>query len=106
MPLPNGPNITLIAALRPEGFGALLSVNGAVNRAVFAPYLAQALGPSLCLGLADILAGYGARFLYLPPIRRVSIPSNWRLVSSKPGCAPPRRVPVTYLKTLVAPPSG
>ncbi|RZK14414.1 MAG: IS630 family transposase [Hymenobacter sp.] len=82
VPLHNGPNITLIAALRPNGFGALLSVDGAVNGDVFATYLAQVLGPSLCPGdvvvcdnlaahkvegLADILAGYGARLLYLPP---------------------------------------
>ncbi|MGI4872587.1 MAG: transposase, partial [Janthinobacterium lividum] len=82
VPLHNGPNITLIAALRPAGFGALLSVDGAVNGDVFATYLAQVLGPSLCPGdvvvcdnlaahkvegLADILAGYGARLLYLPP---------------------------------------
>lgn len=82
VPLHNGPNITLIAALRPDGFGSLLSVNGAVSGDVFATYLGQVLGPSLqpgdvvvsdnlaahkVEGLADILAAYGARFLYLPP---------------------------------------
>lgn len=82
VPLHNGPNITLIAALRPNGFGSLLSGNGAVNGDVLATYLGQVLGPNLqpgdvgvldnlaahkVEGLADILATYGARFLYLPP---------------------------------------
>lgn len=82
MPLRNGGNITLIAALKPDGFGSLLSVDGAVTGDIFATYLGQVLGPSLqpgdvvvcdnlaahkVEGLADILATYGARFLYLPP---------------------------------------
>lgn len=82
VPLHNGPNITLIAALRPDGFGSLLSVEGAVNGDIFATYLGQVLGPGLqpgdvvvcdnlaahkVAGLAEILAPYGARLLYLPP---------------------------------------
>ena len=39
MPLHDGPNVTLLAALTPDEFRALLSVNGAVNGAVFAAYL-------------------------------------------------------------------
>ena len=39
VPLHGGPNVTLLAALTPDGLGALLSVNGDVNRAVFAAYL-------------------------------------------------------------------
>ena len=47
VPLHGGPNVTLIAALTPDGLGALLSVNGAVNGDVFAAYLDQMLGPTL-----------------------------------------------------------
>lgn len=78
----SGPNVTLIAALTPDGLGALLSVNGAVNGDVFAAYLDQVLGPTLrpgdvvvldnlsvhqVDGLADIVKKYGARLRYLPP---------------------------------------
>ncbi len=82
VPLHNGPNVTLIAALTPEGFGALLSVDGAVNGQVFAAYLDQVLGPTLrpgdvvvldnlsvhkVAGLEQVAQKYGARLLYLPP---------------------------------------
>ena len=82
VPLRNGPNVTLIAALTPDGLGALLSVDGAANGAVFAAYLDQVLGPTLAAGdvvvldncaihkgedLAEIVGRYGARLLYLPP---------------------------------------
>ena len=82
VPLRNGPNVTLIAALTPDGLGALLSVDGAANGAVFAAYLDQVLGPTLSAGdvvvldnctihkgedLAEIVGRYGARLLYLPP---------------------------------------
>lgn len=82
VPLHNGPNVTLLAALTPDGLGALLSVNGAVNGHVFAAYLDQVLGPSLrpsdvlvldnlavhkVPGLDEIAAAYGVRLLYLPP---------------------------------------
>ena len=36
VPLHGGPNVTLIAALTPDGLGALMSVDGAVNGDVFA----------------------------------------------------------------------
>ena len=82
VPLHGGPNVTLIAALTPDGLGALLSVDGAVNGDVFAAYLDQVLGPTLrpgdvvvldnlsvhqVDGLDEIAQKYGARLLYLPP---------------------------------------
>ena len=82
VPLHGGPNVTLIAALTPDGLGALLSVNGAVNGAVFAAYLDQVLGPTLrpgdvvvldnlavhkVEGLDEIAKKYGVRLRYLPP---------------------------------------
>lgn len=82
VPLHNGPNITLLAALTCQGLGAMMSVEGAVNGAVFRAYLAQVLGPSLqpgdvivldnvpvhkVAGVAQIASKYGARLLYLPP---------------------------------------
>lgn len=82
MPLPGGPNMTLVAALTPSGLGALRSVNGAVNGEVFATYLDQVLGPTLrpgdvvvfdnlsvhkMAGLDEIAQKYGARLRYLPP---------------------------------------
>lgn len=82
VPLHNGPNVTVIAALTPEGLGALFSVNGAVTGEVFGVYLDQVLGPTLApgdvvvldnlpvhkvAGLAEIAHKYGARLLYLPP---------------------------------------
>ena len=82
VPLRSGPNVTLIAALTPAGLGALLHVDGAANRDVFAAYLDQVLGPTLSAGdvvvldncpihkgqeLEQIVGRYGARLLYLPP---------------------------------------
>ncbi len=82
VPLHSGPNVTFIAALTPDGLGALLSVNGAVNGDVFAAYLDQVLGPTLrpgdvvvldnlsvhkVDGLDEIVHKYGARLCYLPP---------------------------------------
>lgn len=82
VPLHGGPNVTLLAALTPDGLGALMSVDGAVNGAVFAAYLDQVLGPTLrpgdvvvlanlsvhkVAGLAEIVKKYGVRLRYLPP---------------------------------------
>ena len=82
VPLPSGPNVTLVAALTPQGLQAAMTLNGAVNGEVFAAYLAQVLGPTLVpgdvvvldnlpahkvAGLAEIVATHGARLLYLPP---------------------------------------
>ena len=82
VPLHGGPNVTLIAALTPDGLGALISVDGAVNGDVFAAYLDQVLGPTLrpgdvmvldnlavhkVDGLPEIVQKHGARLRYLPP---------------------------------------
>ncbi|WP_279592472.1 IS630 family transposase [Hymenobacter defluvii] len=82
VPLHAGPNVTLIAALTPHGFGAAMTVSRAVNGDVFAAYLEQVLGPTLRPGdvvvldnlpahklerLAPLVAARGARLLYLPP---------------------------------------
>ncbi len=82
VPLHAGPNVTLIAALTPHGLQAAMTVDGAVNTAVFAGYLDQVLGPTLrpgdvvvldnlpvhkAAGLAEIVEKRGARLLFLPP---------------------------------------
>ncbi|MGI4834937.1 MAG: IS630 family transposase [Janthinobacterium lividum] len=81
-PLHGGPNVTLVAALTPNGLQAALTVRGAVKGDVFAAYLRHVLGPTLVpgdvvvldnlpahkvAGLAEIVAARGARLLYLPP---------------------------------------
>ena len=81
-PLHGGPNVTLVAALTPNGLQAAMTVSGAVNGDVFATYLQQVLGPTLVpgdvvvldnlsvhkvAGLAKIVEARGARLLYLPP---------------------------------------
>lgn len=81
-PLHSGPNVTLVAALTPQGLQAAMTVSGAVNGEVFAAYLQQVLGPTLVpgdvvvldnlpahkvAGLAEIVTARGARLLYLPP---------------------------------------
>ncbi len=55
VPLHGGPNVTLIAALTPDGLGALMSVDGAVNGDVFTAYLDQVLGPTLRPGDVVVL---------------------------------------------------
>ena len=82
VPLHGGPNVTLIAALTPDGLGALVSVDGAVTGEVFAAYLDQVLGPTLrpgdvvvldnlsvhqVDGLDEIAEKWGVRLRYLPP---------------------------------------
>jgi len=81
-PLPGGPNVTLVAALTPNGLQAAMTGSGAVNGDVFAAYLKQVLGPTLVpgdavvldnlpahkvAGLAELVEARGARLLYLPP---------------------------------------
>ena len=81
-PLHSGPNVTLVAALTPNGLQAAMTVSGAVNGQVFAAYLEQVLGPTLVpgdvvvldnlsahkvAGLAELVEARGARLLYLPP---------------------------------------
>jgi len=82
VPRHGGPNVTLIAALTPDGLGALLSVDGAVNGDVLVAYLEQVLGPTrrpgdvvvldnLSVhqvdGLDEIAKKHGVRLRYLPP---------------------------------------
>ncbi len=82
VPLHSGPNVTVVAALTPRGLEAVLTVDGAVNGAVFAAYLDQVLAPTLVpgdvvvldnlrvhkvAGLAELVEACGARLLYLPP---------------------------------------
>ena len=82
VPLHGGPNVTLIAALTPDGLGALVRVDGAVTGEVFAAYLDQVLGPTLrpgdvvvldnlsvhkVDGLDEIAKKGGVRLRYLPP---------------------------------------
>ncbi len=77
-----GPNVTLVAALTPNGLQTAMTVSGAVNADAFAAYLHHVLGPTLVpsdvvvldnlpahkvAGLAEIVAARGARLLYLPP---------------------------------------
>lgn len=82
VPLRNGPNVTIVAALSAQGVEAVMELEGALNTASFAVYLAQVLGPGLrpgdvvvldnlpvhkAAGLAEVVAARGARLLYLPP---------------------------------------
>lgn len=82
VPLHNGPNVTIVAALTPQGLQAVMELDGAVNTASFAAYLDQVLGPTLqagdvvvldnlrvhkAAGLAELVEARGARLLYLPP---------------------------------------
>lgn len=82
MPLRNGPNVTVVAALSAQGVEEVMELDGAVNTASFAVYLEQVPGPSLQPGdvvvldnlpvhkddgLAELVEARGARLLYLPP---------------------------------------
>lgn len=60
VPLHNDPKGTLLAALTPDGLGALLTVKGTVNGDVFTTYLNHVLGPSLQPGYEVILDNLAA----------------------------------------------
>jgi transposase len=77
-----GENLSVLAALSLSGLSAPMSVEGAVDTAVFQTYIEQVLGPTLQLGdivvmdnlavhkvtgIAQALAARGARVEYLPP---------------------------------------
>lgn len=82
VPLHKGPNVTVLAALTPQGVEAVMELDGAVNTASFVAYLEQVLGPTLvpgdvvvldnlrvhkAPGAAEAVAARGARLLFLPP---------------------------------------
>ncbi len=82
VPLHQGANVTLVAALTTQGLTAAMTVDGAVDTAVFAAYLEQVLGPELkpgdivvldnlpvhkAAGLAELVEARGAQLLFLPP---------------------------------------
>jgi transposase len=77
-----GANISLLAALGVEGVSAPMTVEGAVDTAVFRTYVEQVLGPTLrsgdivmldnlavhkVAGIAEVIAARGARLEPLPP---------------------------------------
>lgn len=77
-----GVNVTLIGALSLSGATALMTIPGATTGEVFRAYVEQVLGPTLgsgdgvvmdnlrahkVAGVAEAIAGRGARVEYLPP---------------------------------------
>ncbi len=81
VPRNHGSNITLLAALTPDGIGPALSLTGGVTGAAFAAYATRLLAPSLRPGQVVILdnlsahkseaarkaiEAVGARLLFLP----------------------------------------
>ena len=82
VPLRRGGNVTVVGALSVNGVEAVRELDGALNEASFAAYLDQVLGPTLVpgevvvldnlrihkmAGMAERVATYGARLLFLPP---------------------------------------
>ena len=55
VPLHNGPNVTVIAALPAQGVEAVMELDGALNTVAFAVYLDQVLGPTLVPGDVVVL---------------------------------------------------
>jgi transposase len=77
-----GENVTMLAAIGVHGVSAPMTVNGAVDGAVFLAYVRQVLVPTLAegdivvmdnlgahrtAGVAEAIAARGARLEYLPP---------------------------------------
>lgn len=77
-----GENITMLACLSEVGLSAPMTVQGAVDGAVFLAYVEQVLAPTLAegdvvvmdnlgahkvKGVAEAIAGRGAQVIYLPP---------------------------------------
>ena len=80
-PRNHGPNVTLLAALTPQGIGPAVAIPGAVDGAAFVAYAERVLAPSLRPGQVVILdnlsahkreeartalEAVGARLLFLP----------------------------------------
>jgi transposase len=77
-----GPNVTVLAALGPQGLHAMMTVAGATDADVFRAYVKHVLGPTLVPGdivvldnlrahkaggIQQMLARRRVRLLYLPP---------------------------------------
>jgi transposase len=77
-----GANLTMIAALGLHGIEAVMTIEGATDAEVFHAYAEQVLGPTLrpgaivvlenlgthkMIAIREVIAGCGARLLYLPP---------------------------------------
>lgn len=77
-----GENVTTLAAIGVEGLSAPMTVNGAVDGAVFLAYVREVLCPTLCegdlvvmdnlrahkvAGIREAIEARGARVEYLPP---------------------------------------
>jgi transposase len=77
-----GPNVTVLAALGPQGLQAMMTVEGATDAEVLRAYVKQVLGPTLApgdivvldnlrahkaVGIQQMLARRRVRLLYLPP---------------------------------------
>jgi transposase len=82
VPHRRGPNLTLIAALTPDGVGAAMTLDGAADAPAFAAYVVALLVPTLRPGQVVVLdnlsvhkgdairaaiAGAGCQLLFLPP---------------------------------------
>jgi hypothetical protein len=100
-----GANISLLAVLGIAGVGAQMTVEGAVDTAVFRAYVAQVLGPTLqpgdivvldnlsvhkVAGIAELIESGGHDCSRCPRIRPNSIPLSSARPSSKPPSARPR----------------
>jgi transposase len=104
VPRNHGTNVTLLAALTPEGIGPALPLTGGVTGAAFAAYAARLLAPSLRPGQVVILdnlsahkheqartaiEAVGARLLFLPAYSPDFHPIELAFSKIKSTCAPP-----------------
>ena len=107
-----GENISLLAALGVKGVSAPMTVEGAVDSAVFRAYVAQVLGPTLkpgdivvldnlavhqVAGITESMESRGARLEPLPPYSPEFIRLSSAGRSSTPPCARPALAPVARL---------
>jgi transposase len=82
VPYGRWPTTTFVAALRADGLGAPMAVDGALNGELFLAYVRQVLVPELrpgdvvvmdnlgshrVAGVREAIEGAGCRLLYLPP---------------------------------------